>query len=183
MTELEDRIQELTDFVQTEQQSLFRFAWRCIALRGRKPGVQDIEDVMSDAYLTAATLLRDERSAPVRNLGAWFRKILFFRCLRLAAKWRFRQWDRTIDDLEAQDEVLDLVASGVEGSPAHESRLLVRELLDSLDSRSRAIVELAAEGYSAVEIAERVGESPANVRQLKSRAVARLRRDYSRKLG
>jgi RNA polymerase sigma factor (sigma-70 family) len=54
--------------------------------------------------------------------------------------------------------------------------LYVDELLDRLDARERQIVELSIfAGSSAVEIGGEMGLTPGAVRQIKSRALGKLR--------
>ena len=175
MTDQSDPVLNLIVLVQQQQSDFARFAWRCLALRGREPDLADIEDVMSDAFVVAMSRLREEPLLKIRNLGGWFRKILFFQCLRRARKWRFEGWDALVTSLEEGDYVLDILQHTTTPPDDPDLAILARELLDRLGPLERRIVELSISGYTSSEIAALEGETPANVRQLKSRALKRLR--------
>jgi RNA polymerase sigma factor (sigma-70 family) len=175
MKEPVDAIERLTEIVKAEESALARFAWRCLAVRGNRPSREDIEDAMSEAYIAAVTRLQSEPTLVVRNLGAWFRKFLFFKCLTLAKRRRLEgQDDLSVlaRGLEEEDTVLDAIASR-DSDP--DQALIAQELLSGLDPAARRILELSAEGYTSAEIAEVVRESADNVRQIKVRTLNTLR--------
>lgn len=178
MKEPLDAIERLTEIVQAEESALARFAWRCLAVRGNRPSREDIEDAMSEAYIAAVTRLQSEPTLAVRDLGAWFRKFVFFKCLTLAKRRRLEgQDDLSVfaRGLEEEDTVLDAIAAR-DSDP--DQGLIAQELLSGLDQTSRRILELSAEGYTSAEIAEVVRESAENVRQIKARTLNALRAQY-----
>lgn len=178
MSERVDALTELTALMVEHESSLARFAAGCLAMRGQRPTPADVEDALGDAFVTAATRLRNESQLTVERPLAWFKKIVFFKCLRMAAKAKPRRWMALVDELEESDELLDHVQSGGRG-PGIETRLALEALLGALDERSRDVLRQFAEGFTSTEIAEQLGESAENVRQLKSRALRTLQKRAS----
>lgn len=164
----EERIRKLTDLLRRRQRQLAGFAWRCLSVRGVQPQNADVQDALSDAYLIAATKIRNDPTLVVENWEAWFRKFLFFTCLKLADAHHKLGLTTTIDELEAEDEILQ--------SSAHwDDNILARELLDSLEPEEREVLTQAGSGYTSNEIGVALGKSADNVRQIKSRAIEKLR--------
>jgi RNA polymerase sigma factor (sigma-70 family) len=132
-----------------------------------------VEDVLSDAYIAAATRLRHDRNLHVDDWVAWFRRFVFLTCLRHT---RDKLKDRSIDldSVEAEERLLDLVAVRSSAN-VEDIRLIVNEALNALDEQDCNIVQQSADGYTSAEIAEKLGLSPENVRTRKSRAVRLLR--------
>lgn len=60
-----------------------------------------------------------------------------------------------------------------------EARVLLRQLFDHLTILERRIIRLKAAGFSAREIAGRIGRAPATVDSVYSRALTRLRRVWA----
>jgi len=172
--DLDAWIRSLTDLVKREEPALAGFAWRCLAVRMRRPQREDVEDVLSDAYLAAATRLRCDSSLVVHSLGAWFRRVLFFRCLKHAKMQSADDWEKPIDQLEREDEMVEILHRG--SHIETEDAILADELLSTLGGRDRRILELTIEGYTSREIAEVLEETPENVRKVKSRAIGKLQR-------
>ena len=54
--------------------------------------------------------------------------------------------------------------------------VLLRELVEEASPEAQDILRLAAQGYTSQEIAERLKDTAANVRQRKARALAALRK-------
>jgi RNA polymerase sigma factor (sigma-70 family) len=178
--DVQDALTALTRVVRDGERSFAAFAWRCLAIRGANPAMADVEDVLSDAYLTAATRLRSEPGLRIERLDAWFRKILFFKCLRAAAASRKDGIRRVAASLEAEDRLLDVVDRSVSSSEDLDRHLFVKELLGTLDIRARSVVEMSAAGFTSAEIGRDLNEQTDNVRQIRSRALSRLRRALKR---
>lgn len=168
------RVHALTQMVSEQQRALAHFAWTCLAARGAKAGPEDVEDVLSDAYLKAATRLSKEPGLEIENFNAWFHRIVFFDALHHARRWRGREWERGIAELEREAET-QTELHALQGGSGVEDRILARQLLERLGEEDREIVRLSLEGYSSEEMADRVGTSAAAVRQRKSRALHQLR--------
>jgi RNA polymerase sigma factor (sigma-70 family) len=175
-------------------------AYDLIALRVRRfrhpqrPDVRiavaDYDDVAQDAWVRTLKMLRNLRSPTVAAFRAALRTTVDNTC---------RDWcraDMTADMKRAgslHDErlcaggepygVLDADVARVSRRTADDEQA-AREAADRLaravralpDERQRRVVALTAEGYSSREIGERLGESVANVDQLRSRAYRQLRR-------
>jgi RNA polymerase sigma factor (sigma-70 family) len=174
MSERVDALAELTSVVAEHEPGLAHFAAGCLAMRGQRPTRADIEDALSDAFVTAAIRLRREPHLTIERPLAWFKKIVFFRCLHMAAAAKSRRWVTLVSQLEIDDVLLDSVRDGARG-PGIETRLTIEALLDGLDGRSKEVLRLYAEGFTSTEIAEQLGETADNVRQLKSRTLRSLR--------
>lgn len=142
---------------------LLRKTW---SLHGRGEYADFVHDVFARTFAALPSL-----NAAVA-FPAFFRSIV----LNVAAdQWRRRALPES--DLEAgsledlPSEVDDLLLTGI----------LVRSYLEHLGERERRVVEWdVIEGYSAAEIAGRLGLTPGAVRMTKSRALEKLREIFSR---
>ena len=127
-------------------------------------GPAHAEDVVHDTYLMArarAGQLRDPLA-----VEAWLARICIHRSFRVNRRGRRLR------------ELLERLP-GRERPPPRASGLELRELIDGLAPRERAVVILQhGYGYTLVEVAELVGVSHANARQIASRARARLLRAW-----
>jgi RNA polymerase sigma factor (sigma-70 family) len=173
-TASETRIRHLTTLLRDRQREFGNLAWRILLVRGARPQQQDIEDALADAYLAAATRLRNEPELAADHLEPWFRKVLFFTCLKQGDAKRKLGLSQTIEELEYEDEVL-------QSAPLWDKQIDIAQRLDSLEPEEREIVRLAGEGYTSAEIASRVGKSAQNVRKIKSRAIGKLQREVGEK--
>jgi RNA polymerase sigma factor (sigma-70 family) len=162
-------IRELTDVARSQQNDFERFAWRCLAVRGFQPQREDVEDALSDAYLIAATRIRNEPALRIPNLPAWFRRVLFFACLKKVDRKRSLGITEEIEALEFED-------SQVRSNPDWDSPIFVRDLLEKLEPKERAVLGLLAQGETSGDIAGKLNLSAENVRQIKSRGIRSLRR-------
>ena len=127
-------------------------------------GPAHAEDVVQDTYLMARERvgqLRDPLAAE-----AWLARICVHRSFRINS--RSRRLRELLEGLHGRTR-----------PPTRSSGLELRELIDGLAPRERAVVILQhGYGYSLVEVAELVGVSHANARQIASRARARLLRAW-----
>lgn len=173
-----DRLQALTDAIVAHDRPLASFTRMCLSARRMNTGKSAVEDVLSDAYIAAATRLRHDRNLQVDDWVAWFRRFIFLTCLRHT---RDKLKDKTIDldTAEMEERLLDFVAD--RAAPNKEDiRLIVAEALQNLqktDPESHTIVEQSADGYTSIEIAKTLGITPENVRTQKSRALKKLREE------
>lgn len=174
-TEIEQRIGKLTEVVDQNRRFFEYFAWNCLQVRGAKPSKEDLEDVLSDAYFDAASLLKNGRFVDLQYYNAWFRKVLFLRCLQ-HSKRKHRELARIVTSLSEQDDVLDLGRGAGRFADDAEMPILWDELLSKLDKEDdKQIVLKSLEGYTSKEIAQSLNLSPQNIRQIKSRALRKIR--------
>lgn len=89
------RIRQLTEFVQANQGPLAYFAGVCLSTGSRSVRPETIEDVLSDAYLVAATRIQKDPDLAIRKMGAWFRKVIFFTCLKEKHKRKMTELTHT----------------------------------------------------------------------------------------
>jgi RNA polymerase sigma-70 factor (ECF subfamily) len=127
-------------------------------------GADAAEDVVQDTYLAARARLGQLRDPAA--IDAWLARICVHRSYRVRRRGRRLQ------------ELLTLLPFARVVAPAN-SPIELRELVERLPPRERAIVVLQhGYGYSLVEVAELVGISHANARQIASRTRARLLRQW-----
>jgi RNA polymerase sigma-70 factor, ECF subfamily len=130
----------------------------------------DREVAQDIAQETFARLLREERAdrAP-QHTRAWLFQVS--RNLVTSRGRRLQVAERSKDRLRT--ETVD--ASAEEACLRRETSSELHALLDRLDERDRTALLMAAEGYSAAEIASVIGRSPNAVRTRICRARATLR--------
>jgi RNA polymerase sigma factor (sigma-70 family) len=163
----ESRIRALSELLRAKRSQLQSFAWRCLSVRGARPQIADVQDALAEAYLRAATRLKNQPELAPDNLEAWFRRVLFFTCVKHADARYKLGLSTTIEELQAEDAVLE---------PAVWEQILAGQLLAKLDPQEGDILRMAAEGYTSVEIGQKYGRPADTIRQAKSRAISRLRR-------
>ena len=127
-------------------------------------GADAAEDVVQDTYLTARARLGQLRDPSA--IEAWLARICVHRSYRVKRRGRRLQ------------ELLALLPFARSAPPAS-GPIELRELVERLPPRERAVVVLQhGYGYTLAEVAELVGVSHANARQIASRTRARLLREW-----
>lgn len=171
------KISDLAAIVRTHERGLGIFAERCFRNRGLAVDREELRDVVSDAFLAAASRFHAQPDLHLRNPLAWFRKVLFFNVLRRTRELAGDlNGEDSIRELEGEDEVLEAVFGANPVPIEAEAAAAVREALAHLDHNEAKILEMTAEGFSSREIGMKLDLSDSNVRQIRSRAVAKLRR-------
>lgn len=170
---IEEKIKQLTRNVMAKQRQLAAFASKTLQSSGLSPSIADIEDVLSDAYLTAATRLRIEEYLSIEHYYAWYRRFLYFACLKFAEK-KGRLPTVQLTNLEEEVQLLEIVDAHRRGINPDAS-LLVQELLKNLDETDQDILISRAAGYEYKEIAKKLNMSEESVRKRKSRASKALK--------
>lgn len=118
----------------------------------------DAEDLFQETF--AAVLVQLERGQLPTSLGAYVATIV-----RRRSHQRYQRREKLLDDGELVDQPVE--AEIVE-------RLDFLALSDSLPTRMKEVLSASIQGESTREIAEAMQTSEANVRQLRSRAIAIL---------
>jgi RNA polymerase sigma-70 factor (ECF subfamily) len=133
---------------------------RLLRIAASLVGPDTAEDVVHDTYLAARARLAQLRDPAA--LEAWLARICVHRSFRIKRRGRRFQ------------ELLSAVPFA-RWTPAASGRVELHELVAGLPPRERAVVVLQhGYGYSLAEVAELVGISHANARQISSRTRARL---------
>ncbi|MEO5704694.1 MAG: sigma-70 family RNA polymerase sigma factor [Candidatus Limnocylindrales bacterium] len=133
---------------------------RLVRIAASLVGHDAAEDVVQDTYLTARARLGQLRDPSA--LEAWLARICVHRSFRI------RRRGRRLQELLA-------VVPFARSTPAASGRVELHELVENLPPRDRAVVVLQhGYGYTLAEVAELVGISHANARQISSRTRARL---------
>ena len=141
-------------------------------LKARAPaGKGDVEDVLSDAYVDAATRLRRDPEYRVEDMVAWFRRFVFWRCIK---KGRLTRWERLrfVPHLEEQEEMLEMIDGGNTSLDVH---IAMREAYEPLTDDEQKLTALILAGRTSEEIAEADGVSVVAARKRKSRLFNKLR--------
>jgi RNA polymerase sigma-70 factor (ECF subfamily) len=123
-------------------------------------GPDTAEDVVHDTYLSARARLAQLRDPAA--LEAWLARICVHRSFRIKRRAK-----------RLQELLAGVPFSRI--TPPASGRLELQELVERLPPRDRAVVVLQhGYGYTLAEVAELVGISHANARQISSRTRARL---------
>jgi len=137
---------------------------RLVRIAASLVGRDAAEDVVHDTYLTARARIGQLRDPAA--VEAWLARICVHRSFRINRRGRRLR------------ELLDFIPTRRTSPPAS-GHIELRELVERLPSRERAVVVLQhGYGYSLAEVAELVGISHANARQISSRTRARLLREW-----
>ena len=130
----------------------------------------DAEDASSASFVAALDNL-----ANFRDRGNSFRAWLFTIVRNEIGMRRRRQIRHPIANLEAAGEVIDPGRSPEEEAERADGQARIAELLSTLPSRERDVIDLRLAGLTTAEIAAALAISLQNVRTAQSRALARLR--------
>ena len=137
---------------------------RLLRIAASLVGADSAEDVVHDTYLTARARVGQLRDPA--SLEAWLARICVHRSFRIKRRGRRLQ------------ELLAVVPFA-RATPPASGRVELHELVEALPPRDRAVVVLQhGYGYTLAEVAELVGISHANARQISSRTRARLLRQW-----
>ena len=138
---------------------------RLVRIAASLVGPAAAEDIVQDTWLAAR-----ERSSQLRDplaMDAWLVRICIHRAFRVRRRGRRLR------------ELLERLPGLDGGPPARTTPVEMRELIEALAPRERAVVVLQhGYGYSLLEVAELVGISHANARKISSRARATLLRAW-----
>ena len=168
MTDWQTEVAKLTEVASGNHRLLAGLAWRAMSMSGLRPKQEDLEDAISDAYLAAASRLRAGEA--IRDMGPWFKRVLFFTCLAQARKYYRRKetaLDELTDELLADDRAIDALDRMVDA----------RRLLADLPEADRLLIAAVLEGRTSSEIGEQLGIPADTARQRKHRILARLLQD------
>ena len=167
----------LTETSQKEERAMTYFAAKTLSSYGRTPSKEDIREVLSNAYLRAATLLNNDKQLKIKNYSAWLRRILFFVCLDYVKKETKLILFDDIEELQSVNGIYEIVNGYRNQDPESIffNKEFADELMSSIDEKERKIIKMSVEGYKSEEIGKLLNENPSNVRQIKSRALKKLR--------
>jgi RNA polymerase sigma-70 factor (ECF subfamily) len=158
---IEPGLQRITGRSDVDLDSAFASARpRLVRIATSLVGADAAEDVVHDTYLVARARVAQLRDPSA--LEAWLARICVHRSFRIKRR------GKRLQELLA-------VLPFARVTPAASGRVELRELVEALPPRERAIVVLQhGYGYTLAEVAELVGISHANARQISSRTRARL---------
>jgi len=159
------QIRRLTEYAESEQGVLEYLVRRWL----NKPDRSVVEDVLSESYFIAAEKLLREPDLEVKNMGAWFKKVIYYQCLKQRSKKQEVELSLLeIDDLEIEEEFLDELYQG--------ARVDLDQALQELEEHEVTILKMYSEGYTSTEIANKTGYDASSVRRIKKRVIAELRK-------
>ena len=158
---IEPGLRPITGRSDVDHESAFASARpRLVRIAASLVGPDTAEDVVQDTYLTARARVGQLRDPAA--VEAWLARICVHRSFRIKRR------GRRLQELLA---VLPFART----TPSGSGRLELHELVANLPPRDRAVVVLQhGYGYTLAEVAELVGISHANARQIASRTRARL---------
>jgi RNA polymerase sigma factor (sigma-70 family) len=163
-------IEEFTDLVKAKERMYSYFIWNTAKRNGTSLGKQEIEDIISDAYLSAVTQIRNNPRLIIIFPVTWFMRVIYFRTLRyLKNKKRVKTFNKEWEELMATNFVYDTIDKDL-------PELELKALMEKLKGEERNVIEMNVQGLSYKEIAARLNKKEDNVRQIKSRAVKKLRK-------
>lgn len=126
------------------------------------------DEVFQETFLRLFSWLRDRRGKPPLHT---FPSLLAVFIKRAAIDLMRKETRKS--STATLEEALEVPATE---EPSWDAKAYALELLESLDSRSRQVVELTYfHGLSAVEIAKKLALTPGNVRILRFRALQAMR--------
>jgi RNA polymerase sigma-70 factor (ECF subfamily) len=137
---------------------------RLIRIASSLVGADAAEDVVQETWVIARGRVHQLRDPDA--IQAWLARICIHRAYRVGRRRR------------RFEQLLELLPRA-RHAPSPGAPLEVRELIERLPGRERTVVVLHhGYGYSLAEVAELVGISHANARQIASRTRTRLRREW-----
>jgi RNA polymerase sigma factor (sigma-70 family) len=187
-TELMERLRSGED--QAAHAVFERYAQRLVALarahfEQRLARKVDPEDVVQSAYKSFFLRHRDGRLdvGDWQSLWSLLTLITLRKCADRAAYFRAERRDLGREAPAAAPGRPEHWQLAINRQPGPEEALLlaetVEELFRGVAADEREILELSLQGYSAVEISERLGRAERSVRRLRERARKRLQRMQS----
>ena len=174
-----EQIECLTRTVVSEQADLEAFARLLLRRHGVTPQVADVEDALSEAYSRAVARIRRDPGAPIRHFGAWYRKFLALVCYEIARRQNRSYRNTTVEELQAEDEVLSLLHRASEESRDPSLFLYAQELLALLPEDEQWLLMKSMKGYTSQEIAR---EKTARGKKVTANWVRKKRTEALRKL-
>lgn len=172
MNDIDLRIKRLTEVCREEERILAAFALKIFSTYGVRVEKDDIEDILSDAYLKATTRLLNNKNLEIQNYQGWIRRFISFTCLSFLKK-KLKTSDHFVQ-LGRYDHVYELIQEDAYDHSIYKE--LVDELLKRLPQLEQEVIKLSIiEGYSTKDIAEKIKKQTDNVRQIKHRALLKLR--------
>jgi RNA polymerase sigma-70 factor, ECF subfamily len=162
-----------------------RFTCRLVALaRGhldaRLRTRIDPEDIVQSVYKSFLLRYGVEKLAGEEEHGLWalLTRITLRKCADRARYHRAERRDAAREEAAAGEGAPWQDVAGREPTPDDAAALTetVERLLRDLDDDQRAILELSLQGYSTLEISERLGRAERSVRRVRERTRARLER-------
>jgi RNA polymerase sigma factor (sigma-70 family) len=173
---IDEPLAKLTEAVVQNERKLISFA--CYTLRSFGSTDSDAEDALSEAFIVAATKIRQNPSLAISNYAAWYQRILYFSCLSLAKKTRRSVLAGIdLDYIKNEYNVLEAIRYSADDDLR---RNAIEFASKSLTPNQRSVLMMSLDGYTADEIAVKLDISEGNVRQLKSRAIQAIRPLVSR---
>jgi RNA polymerase sigma factor (sigma-70 family) len=175
--EQEEAFERLSETIRLHGARVFGYV-RHLVKRTRLSPAAPAEDIWSDLLLLASQrIVRSPASLPPNpdRFAAWLMRAALYICLNKARRERTeRESLAEYGAIVAEEELSGLI----EEEPL--ARLELHSLLDMLEPEERNILRMSiVEGRTSGDIANALGLTSANVRQMKRRAIAKVRQALS----
>lgn len=168
-----DQLHNLTAVIKADYRKLGYLAQKWLSVYRVPPSEAEIQETLSDLYLTAATKLKKDPNLRIINYHGWLRRILFFICLKYAQKSiRNKAINKNISDFCADTEIYELLYYGFVDQ---DRKIFLNNLLRELPAKDKHLFELTLSGYTSDEIADKLKINSDAVRKRKSRCLSELR--------
>ena len=164
-------LDRITEVAVQRSAGLKAVAYHALASRGAYPSKEDVEDVLSQAYLDAASRCLQDPPR-LRHPEAWFKRVVFLRCLHFLRERSKNPLDLAVLDALAEDSALMLEVE----TWGLDRKILAAQLTELAEPEDRDILGRFATGWTSGDIGEALGLSATAVRKRLSRILQSLRR-------
>jgi RNA polymerase sigma-70 factor (ECF subfamily) len=158
-----------------------------LQIRGRLQSKADASDLVQETFLEAHRDFGQFRGTTEQEFAAWLRRILATNLVNLLRRYGSRGRDLQLErrltaELDQSSAALGQSLAALHSSPSlqavrREEGVLLANALGRLPENYREVLVLRhLEGLSFPEVAERMGRSLDSVKNIWTRALARLRR-------
>ena len=166
-------IDEFTNQIMQKERFLSFYIWKSAQNYGYSLTKQEIEDIFSDSYLKAATKIQNTEEIELKYPLAWFTRIVFLTLMNFLRKKKHKT--KAIDIQELEDlRMMNMVYETID---RHMNDDIIKKLMDKhLTEDEKKVVEMNVKGYSYEEISKALNRTQESVRQLKSRAIKKIKK-------
>lgn len=166
-------IDEITKQFMAKEKFLAFYIWKTGKRYGYDFDKAEIEDLISDSYLTAVSKLKNRPDLTLRYPFAWFLKIVFLtsmNSIRKRLKNHHILTRELLEDLENTSFVYETIDGDIDDS-------IIKDVIEKkLAPDEREVLKMNLEGYSYDEIADSLSKSKEAIRQIRSRSIKKIKK-------
>jgi RNA polymerase sigma factor (sigma-70 family) len=169
-------IDELTNQLIQKERFFSFYIWKTAQEYGYTMNTQEIEDILSDSYLRAATKIQNNRALRLRYPLAWFTRVIFLTLMNFLRKRQHKIKGiniQELDNVRATNFVYETIDN-------HINNDIIKKIIDKhLTDDEKTVIQMNVDGYTYEEISNVLGKTEESVRQIKSRAVKKIKKKIS----